>query len=810
MAVTDRHHSLTFAELNAAVGAAAARIASLPLPQQSREVVCGAGPILPIIVDRSVQSVIAVHAAVRAGRAFTPLESSVPAARIDELFSRLEAPVYAVVANPDTKALLPPWVRAIDVDHLAGSGDIGNAVEVHPKAPGCVVFTSGSTGQPKGVVRSWAAHMEKLDRDSAGPAPTAQVRPFSFSAGLGQLIRVAAGDALHIADVRTMAIDDLLAWLQRLEVTTLGIGASLTAALLRSTNGARCLPHVTTVRLGGEPITWDIVPRVRALVSPEAAVLVQFSATEVGEVTRYTIGPDEPGGTGALPIGIAERATRVRLAPIDGPDSPLEMIIRDPVAMHYLADPELTAERFVIDDDGVRWWRSGDTVRIDERGRLLHRGRVDDMVKINGLRIEPRETEAAMRALPGVSEAVAVVYTTPHGRRLLAGHIVVDDALLTPSDARRLLRSALPGHLVPAVLMRHHRLPVTDRGKVDVAMLKAAMPKPWRTWLSRKSYSEPALWMAGLVTRLVDLGEVGVDDDIWDAGLDSLGAVEMCAAIAAAGLGEIDPTKLMEHPTAHLLERYLAGARVLNPAAEVVLNPSGTQMPVFAIPGGGGTALAFRSLAHFLGDDQPLVVVEPWGMHQPGPVAFTIAARAQQVVHCVDERLPPHECCVVLGYSAGATVALEVCRRLLASGRRTYLVLLDAVPRGADPDVVGADPDVVGVRATGEHSGSVEVGGTWFAADELFAARRQFPADGTYYLAFRKILRAASADYDAQRVAVDATLVQLHDHDLADACNQVVNVVDVVHVGGDHQSMLHPPHVEAMAQAIAATIRAHR
>ena len=357
--------------------------------------------------------------------------------------------------------------------------------------------------------------------------------------------------------------------------------------------------------------------------------------------------------------------------------------------------------------------------------------------------------------------------------------------------------------------MRHERLPVTDRGKVDVLKLSRTMPRPWRTLRSRKGYSEPALWIAGVVTRIVDLGEVGIDDDIWDAGLDSLGAVELCAAIAAAGLGDIDPATLMQYATADKIERHLAKERQLNPLAEVVLNPAGTMPPVFAVPGGGGTALAFRSLAHALGDDQPIVVVEPWGMHQPGPVAFTIGARAEQVLRCVDERLPHDECCVVVGYSAGAVVAVEVCRRLLAAGRRAHLVLLDAAPRAGHD--VSAPGEGFGVRATGDCSGSVQIAGTWFDADDLFAARWQlFHGDGRYYQGFREILRAAATEYDLQPVAVDALLVQLHGRDLVEACNRIVNVVDVVHVGGDHQSMLHPPHVDTMAQAIASAIRAQR
>lgn len=797
VAVGDRRRVLTFAEFDSAVAAAAERIASLPLAR--RKGPDGIPPVLPVIVDRSLQSAIALHAVMRAGRAFTPVESTLPPVRIATLLARLNGPGHAIVAAPGMKALLPDRVTAVDMEGL-GSGVRFAPVEVDAGAPGCIVFTSGSTGQPKGVVRNWAVLPEKMGVEPAGEERIVpQVRPFSFSAGLSQIIRVAAGDSVHIADVQRMAVEDLLDWLARLEVTTLAIGAALTAAMLRTTGGERLLPRVTSVHVGGEPVTWDIVAPIRRLVSPEASIISKFSATEVGEVMRCSIGPDEPIGTGPLPIGEVARAGRVRLVESDGPDSPLEMVIRDPLTMYYLGEPELTAQRFITEPDGTRWWRSGDTVAVDAAGRYVHRGRVDEMVKINGLRIEPLESEAGVRALAGVSEAAVVVHTTPLGRKVLVGHLVVDDTVMTPKRAREKLKKRLPAHLVPAVLMRHDRLPTTERGKTDRELLRSTRPEPWRSHPSRKSYSEPAAWIAGLVTRIADLGEVRPDDDIWSAGLDSLGAVELCAAIAASGLGEIDPTVLMEHTTPHAIEAHLNSTRTPNPSATVVLNPQGTRPPIFAIPGGGGTAFAFRSLAHDLGPEQPLVVIEPRGMHQPGTVDRTIEARALHALGCIDERLGTEQCCVLLGYSAGAVVALEVCRRLLAAGREAHLVLLDAVPRGAGS---------IELKDDGPLDAAAQVNRIPVFGDaELFQNRwKLLTAGWDYYEEFRRILARATAEYDLQPVPVATTLIQIHDRDLVGQCAPLVGELEMVRVGGDHHTMLQPPHVATMAEAITAVI----
>ena len=802
VAVGDRRRVLTFAEFDAAVAAAAERIAAIPATGMAGD--GSLPPVLPVLVDRSLASAIALHGAIRAGRPFTPVESSLPPARVAQLIQRLNGPGHAVVADPELRALLPDHVRPIDMEGL-GSGVAFDPTEVDAEAPGCVVFTSGSTGRPKGVVRTWGVVSEKLVVESPGQSRVVpQVRPFSFSAGLSQLIRVATGDSLHIADVQRMPVDELLDWLARLEVTTLSIGASLTSVVLRHAGGERRLPAVTSVHVGGEPVTWDVVAPIRSLVSPQASIISKFAATEVGEVMRCTIGPDEPLGSGPLPIGVVERAPRVRLEPIDGPDSPMEMIIRDPLTMYYLDEPELTAQRFFTEPDGTRWWRSGDTVSVDDRGRYVHRGRVDEMVKINGMRIEPREAEVAVRALDGVTDAAVVVHTTPLGRKALVGHLVVDEALMTPKQAREHLKTRLAAHLVPAMLMRHDQLPTTERGKIDRELLRTTRPEPWRVHPPRKHFSEPALWIAGLVTRISDLGEVLVDDDVWAAGLDSLGAVELCAAIAASGLGELDPTALMEHTTPHQIDAYLQQSRVPNPSATVVLNQLGTRAPVFAIPGGGGTAFAFRSLAHDLGPDQPLVVIEPRGMHQLGPVDRSIDARARHALDCIDERLSPEQCCIILGYSAGAVVALEVCRRLLDAGRRAHLVLLDAVPRGAG-SMVGLEDEALPDEAI--DPGALLNRTPVFNDEEFFKNRwRLLTAGWDYYEEFRRILARATAEYDLQPVAVPTTVFQIAEHDLEERCRALVGELEMVRVGGDHHTMLQPPHVAAMADALTEVI----
>ena len=825
LAVTDGVREITFGELGHRASAVAHRVLELQAEEGSTGRALGGTRWLPIVVDRTSASVVALHGAARAGAAFSPIEADLPAERIAEVFRRLGDPKVALVPDRRHLELLPPGVRGVEVmdDSLIGSREV---VDVDPLDPAVVNFTSGSTGRPKAVLWRWNAFTRSMKGErertpGIGSRRASHLRPFSFGAGLIRIGRISLGDSLHILDPRLFDPDGLLDAMAQHELTDIHLGASLMASLVRGSNRGRRLPTIDVIRLGGEPTPWDLLPKVFEMVSPDATVHVGFAATEAGNMTRFEVRPGDPIGEGFVPLGRPVRPDMFRLMPVEDVDTAFEIYVGDPQASGFLDDPELEAARFSIDADGVRWWRSGDLATVDAEGIFHHRGRIDSMVKVNGVLVEPSEVEAALRVIDGIADAAVVPKVAVNGSKRLIGHLVVDDESLTPESVREQLLQQLPQALVPAMFVLHQCFPVTDRGKLDRRALAEGAWERWRSSEPRTGHLEQELWLASQIQLILDLGEVGFDDDIWDLGLDSLGAVELCAVIAEAGFGEMNPNQLLETRTAGSLVAFLSSRECELNSASVVLNSSGSHRPVFALPGGGGTALRFQALAQCLGAEQPVVVIEPRGMHCAGPVDRTIESMAAHAVGEITERLGAGERCVLLGFSAGATSAFETARQLHASGREVDLMLLDAVPGGRQPSAASLIPAAAAPTVNDDRPGflhrlrdrgPVE---TARRLPALLTTRRRARRIERYvvdpgppshdldrYLALRRIQSEAIRAYRPERLPFAGTLIRVADNPIEALVEPLVQGLTVVEVGGDHDSMLMHPHVSAIADAV--------
>lgn len=343
----------------------------------------------------------------------------------------------------------------------------------------------------------------------------------------------------------------------------------------------------------------------------------------------------------------------------------------------------------------------------------------------------------------------------------------------------------------------------------------------WHPGRFRPDYLEHERWLAGQLAQILELGEVGYDDDIWEIGLDSLGAIELCDAIADAGFGEINPTLLLDTTTVTAIVQMFNRAELAVGSSSVVLNPTGTAVPIFALPGGGGTALRFHSLAQSLGGVQPVVVIEPRGLHFPAPIDRTIEAMSDHAFAEIESRLRPEEPCVLLGFSAGATVAFDAARQLNYHGRNVSLILIDGLPGWVKGGVVGLDrPDrgvslsmlVDRLRSRGMRE-SVEGIPSMFVTRFHNRRRRTRLArlivdpgkpslELQRYKAFRAIHLQAIRTYQPESLSLPATLVRVEGNEIDAAVAGLVAELRVVVVGGDHDSMMMHPHVGAIARVI--------
>ncbi|WP_263976330.1 non-ribosomal peptide synthetase [Streptomyces sp. NK08204] len=547
VAVSGSGRSLTYGELDARASALARRLRARGVTR---------GSLVGVCLDRTPELAVALLAVWRAGAAYLPLDPSHPRARRE--FTVTDSGIDWIVTDAATRPAvegLPAGLIELDPDDHDQAPDDG---DTHP-APddlAYVIYTSGSTGRPKGVEvthGNLAWLLGAADRHfDFGPADvwTLMHSPaFDFSVwelwgpltSGGRVVVLGADEVRDPAAVHRTLREEGVTVLNQTPGAFKGLRAHLADTGADFTGLA-----LRTVIFGGDAFdvgdyrTWFTTP------GPRPALVNMYGITETTvHVTLRTITEEDVHGAVRSPIGrpLAGQHGYVldawgRLVP---PGSVGELYVSGGgVARGYRNRPELTSERFLDDPfgaPGARMYRTGDLVRVLPDGQLAYVGRADHQVKIRGYRIEPGEIETALRALPGVADVAVVARRDGRAARLVA-HVVTPEG--RPLDAPALregLRLTLPDYMVPALFVRHERLPLTANGKVDRAALTAVEPTVTGqgTHVPPEGPVEQAL--AGVWSQVLGSEHVSRTGNFFELGGDSILALRLVGLARQAGLG---------------------------------------------------------------------------------------------------------------------------------------------------------------------------------------------------------------------------------------------------------------------------------
>ncbi|TYC07301.1 amino acid adenylation domain-containing protein, partial [Actinomadura syzygii] len=559
----------------------------------------GAGPerVVAVALPRSPGLVAALHAVVRAGAAYLPLDTAHPAARLADMIetarpclvltdagsaARLPGggPPRVLLDAPDTAAEL----AALPADEVT---DVDRAAPLRPSHPAYVIFTSGSTGRPKGVQVTHAAIVNRLEwmQDAYGLTPDDRVlqkTPAGFDVSVWEFFwPIAQGAALVVAEPGGHRDPDHIAGLiERHGVTVAHFVPSMLQAFLGTVALSR-LPSLRLVVCSGEALSAALADRFRRASAARLENL--YGPTEAAvDVTAWTVAATAPGPS--APIGRPVWNTRchvlddrLRPVPIGVPGELYLSGVQ--LARGYLARAGLTAERFVADPSGAqgeRMYRTGDRTRWLPDGALEFLGRTDDQVKLRGLRVEPGEIEAVLVAAPGVAQAAVLVREDRPGVRRLVGYVtgVDTDPEVLRAEAARLL----PEYMVPAEIVVLDAFPLSANGKLDRRALPAP-PEPATTVSDTGAYAGASWAERTLRTVMADvlgLPDVGSGDDFFALGGDSILALQYVAAARKAGLA-VTTRQVFEHPSpTALAARVRPAAPTPVPVAD---DPSGPLPP---------------------------------------------------------------------------------------------------------------------------------------------------------------------------------------------------------------------------------------
>ncbi|WLI75811.1 amino acid adenylation domain-containing protein [Kosakonia sp. H02] len=681
IAISCGDEQLTYQELDACANALAHSL-------QQRGVKMEHG--VAVLMERSLSLVIGILAVVKAGGFYVPLRTSDPFERWQHITHAMDVRV-ALVDERHSDTALPAGVQALTVNNATTQADapmIATAVTPHHLA--YVMFTSGSTGQPKGIAitqdnvlvfardRRWRGSQHQrilLHSAYAFDASTYEL----WSALLnGHQAVIVPGDALDLSLITSTIIDRQVS------------AAFLTSGLfcLMAEEAWQCLGQLRVVYTGGDKISASAVQSVRAHW-PDLEVVNGYGPTET--TTFVADYPVTQADFPYLDVPIGRELDNTQLYVLDNflqpvPEGvPGELYVAGRgLARGYANHRGLSAAHFTADPfgpAGSRMYRTGDIVKRRRDGALNFVSRGDQQVKIRGFRIEPGEIEIVLKRHAAVQQIAVIPHQDAGGNKHLVAYVVPTMQEEALCDAlQQFAREHLPDFMVPAAIVLLPALPLNANGKLAIPML----PKPdFRAQVGRQPQTEREKWLAEKFSELLKVESLSIDSSFFAMGGHSLLAARLITQIDRVLQVKLTIRDLFEHPTVALLAKRLESnqrSSVLD--VMLPLQPMGNKLPLFCLPPGGGLSWSYAGLIPYLGEQQPI-----YGLQ----ASRLSSGQAQSSIHDIAKaylaeiyKVQPEGPYALLGWSFGCHLAHEIATLLQKEKKEvSTLILVDGYPLGA-------------------------------------------------------------------------------------------------------------------------------
>jgi len=565
LAVCTRQQKLSYRDLDQSAN----RIAHALLAKYS-----ATAKTIALLLGHDGCTIASLLGVMKTGKCCVPLDPTSPPARIQKVLDDSQASV--IVTNSFyvslAEKLAHGTVEILNVNAL--DSDLSDAnidITVTPDALAFILYTSGSTGQPKGVpqthrnaLHSAGAYINNLHIE----ADDRLTLLGSCSGGQGMKIVISAllcGAALYPWDIAEEGLANLASWIRSERITIYISGAAVFRSFAANFDETERFPALRVVRIGNEPVRRSDVDLYKKYFSPECIFVNWFALTEAGNLACYFLDKQTQSTEEIIPIGYPFDDTGILV--LDDLGQPAEFGQTGEFAIRsrflspgYWLQPDLTRTKFLRTDTEERIFLSGDLGFMMRDGLFYHVGRKDFQLKIRGNRLEVGEIEAALLALDGIREAAVIAENQLSDIRLIAYVVAAGEATPTAAMLRQALAERLPQHMIPAAFVLLDAMPVTSNGKIDRGALRTPEQAPV-TNAPVAARTDVEKTLVRIWAEAIGISQVGIYDNFFELGGHSLAAVQIVSrAIKEFGV-EMPLQSLFSAPTVAEMAQVISASR---------------------------------------------------------------------------------------------------------------------------------------------------------------------------------------------------------------------------------------------------------
>ncbi len=683
LAIKTAKHALTYDALNKAAN----RVARVVL-ERSRD---SDRPAV-VVFDHDAPIVVAILAVLKAGKTCVVLDPTYPEQRAAHIIEDSQAKLVLT----DTKSFSlarqfsQPRHLILNIDEIDSNvSDKNLGLSISPDAFAFILYTSGSTGEPKGVIQNHRNVIHNALRYATGCRIGSRDRVTLFASfGTGQGTPAAfsallSGAGLYPLPIKQEGVADLRRWLRDEKITIYISTPSLFRSFVSTLGEHDEFPKLRTIRLGAEQIRKRDIELYKKHFSGNCLLALFLSATEAGNLCQYFVDKEKEISGDIVPAGRPVDGIEILLLDDNGkevaPHETGEIVVKSRfISSGYWRNPALTQAVFQHDGD-KRIYRTGDLGRFLPNGELEHLGRKDFQIKIRGYRVEVAEIESALLQLDPVKEAVVVAVKNRDGDAELAAY-VVPSRWPAPGakEIRSLLKQKLPDYMVPASFTMLEAFPLNPTGKVD----RRALPTPTKDKPARNAEFVPPNQtvehqLVQIWEEFLHVHRIGLRDSFFDLGGHSLLAAQMMHRVEQVCGQKVPLATLLAGPTIEHLAKALIEERVKETNSFLVQVQAGSanKRPLFFMHGdlaGGG--FYCLNLARGLGEDQPFYALTPHGV-DGGPIPPSMEEIAASFIEAI-RAVQPKGPYLLGGLCKGGVTAYEMARQLKRQGEKVDLLIM--------------------------------------------------------------------------------------------------------------------------------------